>query len=76
MGQDLNGYKAKHEKSITVQKGKRWYNLDNSGGGKGNVLGKQGGYATMKEAETAAERRSDKYKKRSGKINIKKPKKL
>ena len=61
MGQDLNGYKAKHEKSETVQKGKRWYNLDTVGLDKGRILGSKKGYATMKEAVSAAERRSIKY---------------
>ena len=62
-----------HEKSITVKKGGRYYNLDNSGGGKGNVLGRQGGYSTEREAVKAAKRRSDKYETRGKAPDPKKP---
>ena len=50
-----------HEKSETIQKGKRWYNLDTVGLDKGRVLGSKKGYSTMEEAVDAAKRRSKRY---------------
>ncbi len=49
-----------HEKSETVKIGKRWFNRDLRGARR--ILGNKKGYATMKEAITAAERRSRDFK--------------
>lgn len=58
-----------HEKSETIKKGGRWYNVDASGTDRGRILGNRQGYATAAEAVKAAKRRSGKYETRSGKIN-------
>ena len=47
-----------HENSITVKRGGRWFNLDNSGVNKGGVLGSKRGFATQKNAVAAAKGRS------------------
>ena len=62
-----------HEKSITVKKAGRYWNLDNSGGGKGKVLGNQSGYKTEAGAVKAAKRRSKKYETRGKAPDTKNP---
>lgn len=47
-----------HEKSITVERSGRHYLLDNSGKGKGNVIGPKQGFASIKAADTYAQSRS------------------
>ena len=47
-----------HEKSITVERGGKYFVLDNSGKNKGAKLGAQKGYATMKAANAYAKKRS------------------
>ena len=48
-----------HEKSETVKIGNRWFNRDTVGADKGRILGNKSGFTTMKEAVSAAKRRSE-----------------
>jgi hypothetical protein len=50
-----------HEKSATVKKGTRWFNIDTVGKDKGRILGSQKGFQTMKKAVQAAEARSPRF---------------
>ena len=50
-----------HEKSITVERDGRHFVLDNSGFGKGNVLGAKRGYKTQREANAYAKKRSKSF---------------
>lgn len=50
-----------HEKSVTVKRGGRWYNLDSAGPDKGRILGSQKGFKTAAEAVAAAKARSRRF---------------
>ncbi len=50
-----------HEKSETVKRGSRWYNVDTVGKDKGRILGSPGGFTTQKKASAAAEARSRRF---------------
>ena len=50
-----------HEKSETVKIGKRWFNRDTVGKDKGRILGSRSGFATAKEAVSAAKARSKRF---------------
>lgn len=50
-----------HEKSETVKRGSRWFNIDTVGKDKGRVLGNQKGFATSQEAVSAAKKRSQSF---------------
>ena len=50
-----------HEKSETVKIGSRFFNRDTVGKDKGRILGNQKGFATMREAVSAAEKRSKRF---------------
>jgi hypothetical protein len=50
-----------HEQSITVERGGRFYVLDNSGENAGAVLGLKTGFDTSTQADTYARLRSQSY---------------
>ncbi len=51
-----------HERSETIKIGRRWFNRDTVGVDKGRILGNERGFSTMKEAVTAAKKRSRGFK--------------